>query len=319
MKVIDHIKAAKDETLFSIEILPPLRGQSIHDLFNVLEPLMDFKPPFMDVTYHREEYIYKEHDNGLLEKVMTRKRPGTVAICAALQNRFQVDAVPHIICGGFSKEDTEDALIDLNFLGIDNVLALRGDALKTDGKFIPHPDGNVYATDLIQQIMELNEGQYLHDSVKSPVKTNFSVGVAVYPEKHFEAPNLDSDLEILKKKIELGAEYAVTQMFFDNQKYFDFVDKVRAEGIDIPIIPGLKPLVTERHLSVLPSIFHLDLPAELVKRIEACKGDKKKIKEEGILWCIQQSKELKERGVPVLHYYTMSKSDVILKVASQVF
>jgi len=317
MKVTEHIRQAKD-TLFSIEILPPLKGHDIKSLFRAIEPLMEFKPSFIDVTYHREEFIYKSGPNGLLEKVATRKRPGTVAICAAIMNRFQVDAVPHIICGGFDKEETENALIDLHFLGIDNVLALRGDAVKAEGKFIPHPHGNAYATDLICQIQDLNKGKYLHDYVANGTPTNFSIGIAGYPEKHFDAPTLQADMDYLKKKIDLGSDYVVTQMFFDNQKYFDYVKKCKEMGIDAPIIPGLKPITTIKQITLLPSVFYIDLPEALLKELLKCKEDKE-VAEVGIEWCIQQSKELRAGGAPVLHYYTMSKSESIKRIAAGVF
>ncbi|MBV6647741.1 MAG: methylenetetrahydrofolate reductase [NAD(P)H] [Cyclobacteriaceae bacterium] len=317
MKVVDHIKSAKGKTLFSFEILPPVKGQSIQSIFDAIDPLMEFKPPFIDVTYHREEYVYKKHPNGLLEKVSTRKRPGTVGICSAIMNKYQVDAVPHIICGGFTKEETENALIDLDFLGVDNVLVLRGDAIKTEGSFVPEPDGHNYAVDLLQQVMGLNQGAYIHEEVQGS-KTNFCAGVAGYPEKHFEAPNLNADIRFLKQKIDLGAEYIVTQMFFDNSRYFEFVDKCRDAGITVPIIPGLKPLATKRQTTVLPSIFHVDLPEDLVNGVEKCK-DNAQVREVGVEWCIQQSKELQEKGVPCLHYYTMSKSASIKKIASALF
>ncbi len=318
MKVIDHINNAGGKTLFSIEILPPRKGEDMKTLFKALDPLVEFDPAFIDVTYHREEYVYRDLGNGLLKKQTTRKRPGTVGICAAIQNHYQVDAIPHLICGGFDKEETENALIDLSFLGIDNILALRGDAIKSEGRFIPHPEGNAYASDLIEQIMDMNKGKYLDDDLENPVHTNFSIGVAGYPEKHFEAPNLDSDLAYLKKKVDLGAEYIVTQMFFDNQKYFDFVEKCKEAGIHVPIIPGLKPFATKAQLNVLPSVFHIDLPSDLVKAVEQCKNNKE-VKDIGVEWCIQQSKELKEAGVPVLHYYTMSRSETTRRVAEQVF
>ncbi len=316
MKVTEHIKNAKD-TLFSIEVLPPLKGESINNLFSHIEPLMEFKPPFIDVTYHREEYVYRKRENGLLEKVTTRKRPGTVGICAAIMNRFKVDAVPHIICGGFTKEETENALIDLDFLGIDNVLALRGDAIKSEGSFIPDPNGNAYATDLVAQISDMNNGKYLYESADM-AKSDFCIGVAAYPEKHFEAPNLKTDLAFVKKKIDLGAEYIVTQMFFDNQKYFEFVDMCRKEGINVPIIPGLKPITTKKQLTILPSIFHIDLPEALADDLLKCKNNDE-VKQVGIEWCIQQSKELKAAGVPILHYYTMGKSETTYKIAKEIF
>lgn len=317
MRVVDHIKNAKGKTLFSFEILPPVKGQSIDSIFKAIDPLMEFNPPFIDVTYHREEYIYKKRDHGLLEKISTRKRPGTVGICAAIINRYQVDPVPHIICGGFSKEETENALIDLDFLGIDNVLVLRGDAIKSEGRFVPEEDGHNYASDLLQQVMDLNGGIYLNEEVEGST-TNFSIGVAGYPEKHFEAPNLNTDIKYLKKKIEMGAEYIVTQMFFDNSKYFEFVDKCRESGIEVPIIPGLKPLATEKQMTLLPSIFHVDLPEALTSEVEKCKNNQQ-IKEVGIEWCIEQSRELMKREVPCLHYYTMSKSAATKTIAQALF
>jgi len=317
MKVVDHIKNAK-QTLFSLEILPPLKGQDINSIFSAIEPLMEFKPPFIDVTYHREEYVYQKRENGLLEKVATKKRPGTVGICAAIMNRFHIDAVPHIICGGFTKEETENALIDLNFLGIDNVLALRGDAIKSEGTFVPEKDGNNYATDLIKQITNLNKGKYLFDDVENAAPSNFCIGVAGYPEKHFEAPNMKTDLKYLKQKVELGAEYIVTQMFFDNKKYFDFVKLCREEGITVPIFPGLKPLTTKKQLTILPSVFHIDIPEDLAEAVEKCKNNEE-VKKVGIEWSINQSKELKKNGVPILHYYSMSKSDSIKAIAEAVF
>ena len=262
MKVTDHL-AASDDTLFSFEILPPLKGKSIESIYDGIDPLMEFNPKFVNVTYHREEFIYKERENGLLEKIAIRKRPGTVGICAAIMNKYQVDAVPHLICGGFSREETENALIDLQFLGIDNVLALRGDSIKTESSFRPHKDGHSYAVELIEQIGEMNSGNYLMDDVNLE-PTNFCIGAAGYPEKHFEAMNLSTDLKYLKQKVEAGAEYIVTQMFFDNEKYFAFVDACRKEGINVPIIPGLKPMKTLRHISFLPKFFHIDYPLSLI-------------------------------------------------------
>ena len=317
MKVVEHIERAKGQTLFSFEILPPIKGQSVQSIFDAIDPLMEFKPPFIDVTYHREEYIYKKHQNGLLEKISTRKRPGTVGICAAIINRYDVDPVPHIICGGFSKEETENALIDLDFLGIDNVLVLRGDAIKSEGRFVPEEGGHHYASQLLQQVMDLNGGKYLHDEVEAS-KTNFSIGVAGYPEKHFEAPNLNTDIKYLKQKIEMGAEYIVTQMFFDNDKYFEFVEKCRLAGIKVPIIPGLKPLATKKQMTLLPSIFHVDLPEKLTNELDKCK-DNTQVKEVGIEWCISQSKELLEKNVPCLHYYTMSRSAATKTIAQELF
>lgn len=316
MKVIDHLNAA-NETLFSFEILPPLKGKSIHSIFDGIDPLMEFKPKFINVTYHREEYIYKERDNGLLEKIAIRKRPGTVGICAAIMNKYQVDAVPHLICGGFSKEETENALIDLQFLGIDNVLALRGDSIKTESNFKPHPNGHRYAVELIEQIQEMNSGNYLIDDIQLE-PTDFCIGAAGYPEKHFEAMNLTTDLQYLKAKVDAGASYIVTQMFFDNKKYFDFVLACRNIGIDVPIIPGLKPLKTLNHISFLPKFFHIDYPEELSKELLSCKSNAD-VEKVGVEWAIQQSKELKAAGVPCIHYYTMSNSEQVKKIAGEVF
>ena len=316
-KIVQHIAQAQ-QTLFSFEILPPLKGESIASIFKGIDPLMEFKPPFIDVTYHREEYVYKQRENGLLEKRTIRKRPGTVGICAAIMNRYQVDAVPHIICGGFTREETENALIDLAFLGIDNVLAMRGDAIKTEGTFKPEPDGHAYATELIEQIKNMNAGLYIDDEMERPVPTDFCIGVTGYPEKHFEAPSLKADIRFLKKKIELGGEYIVTQMFFDNQAYFNFVATCRAEGITVPIIPGLKPVTTKKQMTILPRIFNIDLPDELVQTLEGCKSDAD-ARQVGIEWTIQQSKELIAHGAPVLHYYSMGKSEAVKAIASQVF
>lgn len=317
-KIVDHIANAKGKTLFSCEILPPKRGEGIQTLFKNVEPLMDFKPAFVDVTYHREEFIFREHENGLLEKVAIKKRPGTVGICAALMNRFHIDTVPHIICGGFTKEETESALIDLQFLGIDNLLAIRGDAIKSESHFVPTPGGNTYASDLIGQISDMNSGNYLNDHIENSCPTDFCTGVAGYPEKHSESPNFNIDLDFLKKKIDMGAEYIVTQMFFDNSKYIDFVEKCRAHGIHVPIIPGLKPISTKTQLTILPSIFHIDVPSDLVEAVNGCK-DNTEVRQVGIEWAIDQSKELKKVGVPSLHYYSMGKSDNIVKIAKEIF
>ncbi|MBK0402626.1 methylenetetrahydrofolate reductase [NAD(P)H] [Adhaeribacter sp. BT258] len=317
MKVTEHFKNAQD-TLFSFEILPPLKGQTLKGLFDHIEPLMEFKPPFIDVTYHREEYVYKKRENGLLEKRSIRKRPGTVGICAAIQNHFNVDTVPHLICGGFSKEETENALIDMNFLGIDNVLALRGDCVKSETRFVPEPDGHHYASELVAQIAGMNRGRYLDEEQADCCNTDFCIGVAGYPEKHFEAPNAKADLRWLKKKVDLGAEYIVTQMFFDNKKYFDFVASCREAGITVPIIPGLKPITTKTQLNLLPSLFHLEIPDDLASALENCK-DNLEASQLGVEWAVQQSKELMQAGVPCLHFYSMGKSDAVRRIAEQLF
>ena len=318
MKIAEHIKNANGKPLFSVEILPPLKGQNINCTFKTLDPLVEMKPSFIDVTYHREEYIYKQKENGLLKQYQVRKRPGTVAICAAIQNHYKIDAVPHLICGGFTKEDTEDALIDLNFLGIDNVLVLRGDAIKSEKSFTPEPGGHSFASELIEQINGLNKGQYLDDEIQETNEMDFCIGIAGYPEKHFESPNLAMDMYYLKKKVELGADYIVTQMFFDNQKYFDFVNKCREMDINIPIIPGIKPLTTFGQLTSIPKNFYIDLPESLAMEVVKAK-DKEAIKEIGLEWCINQCKELLEFGVPGLHFYTMSNSGNTKKVANALF
>lgn len=318
MKVTEHLKNADGKTLFTIEILPPLKGENIKVLFDNIDPLMEFKPPFIDVTYHREEYVYKKKENGLLEKRSTRKRPGTVGICAAIQNKYKVDTVPHIICGGFTREETENALIDLHFLGIDNVLVLQGDAIKSESRFVPEPDGHRYASELLQQVVSMNKGLYLDEDMQNATPTNFCVGVAGYPEKHFSAPNLKNDLKYLKLKVDLGAEYIVTQMFFSNQKYFEFVEKCREAGINVPIIPGIKPITAKAQTNILPKTFHIDIPEELSDAVEKCK-DNAAVKEVGIEWTIEQSKELIKRGVPTLHFYSMGKSDPIYRIAKALF
>lgn len=317
MKITEHIKNSK-ETLFSFEILPPLKGENIKNLFSHIDPLMEFNPPFIDVTYHREEYVYKKRENDLLERKSIRKRPGTVGICAAIKNRYNIDAVPHMICGGFTKEETENALIDLDFLGIDNVLVLQGDAIKTEPMFVPEPEGHKYASELLCQVKKMNEGEYLDEELQHAAPTDFCIGVAAYPEKHYAAPNLKTDMKYLKMKVDMGAEYIVTQMFFDNQKYFDFVEKCRAFDINVPIIPGLKPITTKKQTTVLPRFFHIDLPEDLADEIDKC-SDNKAVKELGIEWAVQQSKELIEYGVPVLHYYSMGKSDPVYQIAKELF
>ncbi|WP_158825991.1 methylenetetrahydrofolate reductase [NAD(P)H] [Mucilaginibacter lacusdianchii] len=318
MKITEHIQNAKGKTLFSFELLPPIKGQSLQGIYNAIDPLMEFKPPFIDVTSSREDLVYKEQPNGLLEKVTYRKRPGTVAVCAAIMNKYKVDAVPHLLCGGFTKEETEYALIDLQFLGIDNVLVLRGDARKTDPGFIPTPGGHCYATELLEQVANMNNGVYLHEYQDSSMKSDFCIGVAAYPEKHFEAPNLKTDFKYLKQKVDGGAQFMVTQMFFDNSKYKAFVNQCRENGINIPIIPGLKPLTTAKQLINLPKIFHIDIPEDLCDAVHACKNDKE-VKEVGIEWMINQCKELVDFGVPVLHFYTMGNAEPTKRIAQAIF
>ncbi len=315
MKVIDHLRQAT-KTLVSFEVLPPLKGKGINAIYDHLDPLMEFKPSFINVTYHRSETMFKKKLDGTFEKVEVRKRPGTVGICAAIMNHYQIDAVPHLICGGFSKRETEDALIDLNFLGIDNVLVLRGDAAKNEASFEPHKDGNRYALDLLKQVGNLNLGIYQEEDIKNGGKTNFCMGVAGYPEKHFEAPNLETDMSFLKAKVDAGAEYIMTQMFFNNQKFFDFVKICRENGIDVPIIPGLKPITSKKQMTILPKTFHVDIPPELSAEITSAKTDEE-VEKIGTDWLVQQSKELREYGVPVLHYYTLGKPKVIWNVVKE--
>ncbi|OWP78265.1 methylenetetrahydrofolate reductase [NAD(P)H] [Flavobacterium oreochromis] len=318
MKVTEHIEKAKGKTQFSFEILPPLKGQNIQCIFDGIDPLMEFNPPFIDVTYHREEYEYKELQNGLLQKKIVKKRPGTVGICAGIQNRYNVDAIPHILCGGFTKEDTENLLIDLDFLGIDNVVALRGDAVKSEIYFKPEKEGNAYASELVAQISNLNNGIYLDSDLQNTNTTDFCIGVAGYPEKHMEAPSMDSDIHFMKQKIKNGADYIITQMFFDNQKFFEYVEKCRNAGITVPIIPGLKPIATKKQLNLIPHRFKVDLPDDLIMAVVKAK-DNEAVKQIGIEWCIQQSKELVKAGVPFLHYYSMGKAENIKAIAEEVF
>ncbi len=318
MKVTEHIARAGGKTLFSFELLPPLKGKSIHHLYEGIDPLMEFNPAFVNVTYHREEYIYKKCANGLLEKISIRKRPGTVGICAAIKSKYQVDTIPHLICGGFTKEETENALIDLSFLGIDNVLALRGDPIKSETHFTPEEGGHAHAVDLVKQITDLNKGKFLYEEVNQEMNTDFCIGVAGYPEKHFESPNMKTDLKYLKQKIDNGAHYIVTQLFYDNQKYFDFVEQCHSTGINVPIIPGLKPITSKRQLTFIPKFFHVNLPDELVDEIEKCQSDEA-VKQVGIEWGIKQSKELMQKGVPCIHYYTMGKSTAVKEIAKNVF
>ena len=317
MKVTDHILNAKGETLFSFELIPPVKGRNIQQLYNNIDPLMEFNPPFIDVTTSREEYVYLDRE-GLLDKKLTRMRPGTVGICASIKHKYHVDTVPHVLCGGFTKEETEYLLVDCHYLGIDNVMALRGDAMREQKYFEPTKGGHPYAVNLVKQIQHLNCGKYLHEVIETDDCANFCIGVAGYPEKHLEAPSLQSDLKRLKQKIDAGADYVVTQMFFDNKKFFEFVEAAREIGIHIPIIPGIKPIAVKRHFELLPQVFRIDLPQDLIDAVDDCK-DNKAVRQVGIEWAIQQSKELKDSGVPVLHYYSMGKSDNIQAIAKGVF
>jgi len=315
MKVTEHIEKSKGRTLFSVEILPPLKGQNIESTFKSLDPLMEFGIPFIDVTYHREEFEYREFPDGHLEKRIVKKRPGTVGICAAIQNRYKVDAIPHVLCGGFTREETENFLIDISFLGIDNVMALRGDAIKSESCFMPEKGGNKHANELVKQISDMNRGIYLDNELLDTSPTNFCIGVAGYPEKHIEAPSMESDIHFLKEKVRNGANYIITQMFFDNRKYFDFVERCRGEGISVPIIPGIKPIATKRQLNLLPLKFKVDLPDELVKMIIKAK-DEEEVRQIGVEWCVGQCRELIKEKVPVIHFYATGRAENIVQVCS---
>lgn len=318
MKVTEHIKRAGGKPLVSFEVLPPQKGKGIQSLYDHLDPLMEMKPAYINVTYHRSEHVFKKRNDGSFEKVVTRKRPGTESICAAIMNKYDVDTVPHLICGGFTINETEDALINLSYLGIDNVLALRGDAPKMETAFEPEPGGHIFAVDLLKQIRRMNDGVYIDDDLTNSKKTDFCIGVAGYPEKHFESPNFDRDIVFLKAKVDAGADYIVTQMFFDNSKYFKFVDACRSAGINVPIIPGLKPIYNRKQLNSLPKIFHIDIPFELCSEILKVEDDKavEKIGEE---WLLTQSQELLKAGVPVLHYYTLGKPKMVRNVVEKLF
>ncbi len=317
VKVSELLKNTK-KTLFSFEILPPLKGKSIQSIYDGIDPLMEFKPAFINVTYHREEFIYKKREKGYLEKFSIKKRPGTVGICAAISNKYHTPSVAHLICGGFSREETENALIDLNFLGVNNVLALRGDPIKTEQYFVAEPDGNEYAVDLVKQIINLNKGLYIEENIENASTTDFCIGVSGYPEKHSEAPNMKEDIAKLKAKIEAGAEYVVTQMFFNNQKFYDFVKICKENGINVPIVPGIKPIATKRQLQILPKLFHIDLPEELTEMVEKCESNEE-VRLVGEKWALKQCAELKEFGVPCIHFYTMGKSTAVRNIAKQLF
>ena len=318
MKITDHLKNANGKTLFSIEIIPPTKGTGIEDLYKNVDPLMEFKPPFIDVTTSREEYIYLDKGNGLMERKITRMRPGTLGICAAIQHKYNVDTAPHVLCGGFTKEETEYLLVDCMYLGIENVMALRGDAMKGEQYFEPTIGGHKNATDLVRQMNDLGRGKYLHDEKTCDENNKFCIGVAGYPEKHIEAPSMNYDLKWLKEKVDAGADYVVTQMFFDNKKFLEFVKSAREIGIKVPIIPGIKPIATKKQLQLLPQVFKIDLPEDLISAVENAK-DNSAVKQIGIEWTVNQCRELLDFSVPVLHFYSMGKSDNITKIARELF
>lgn len=316
-KIIDIIESRKSPFL-SLEILPPLKGNSIYKVFDIIDRLKKYDPQFVNITSHHSEYIYKPLPNGTHRRVSVVKRPGTVAISAAIQNRYGLIPVPHIICRGFTKEETEYALLDLNFLGINNLMLLRGDDRR---EFITNADKDSYhehATDLQEQVNLFNKGIGLEDMSIQGIETPFSYGMACYPEKHEEAPNMDSDIHYLKMKVDNGADYLITQMFYDNEKYFSFVDRCRDEGINVPIIPGIKPLYKRQQLTVLPKVFRTDIPEALASRIRECCDDVE-AKEIGIDWCFRQCEELINKGVPGIHFYTMGISDGVAKIAEKIF
>lgn len=309
MKVIEHYSEA-DEPLISFEIIPPKRGQSVKQVFDSLDQVMKYNPPFIDVTYHAAESHYEELSDGTIRRHIKRKRPGTIGLCAAIMHKYGVDPVPHLICEGFTKEETEDALIELNYLGIDNVLTVRGDAADKSTPRIKNGTFNKYAVDLVQQVKNMNSGKYLED-INNAQKTDFCVGVAGYPEKHFEAPNLDFDIQMLKNKVDKGGDYIVTQMFFDNDAFFHFVEKCRDAGIECPIVPGLKVMTRQKHLNFLPKFFHLNIPEALSEEVQA---NPTRAREIGVEWSAQQCTELLERGVPGLHFYIMGDPTPALDV-----
>ena len=320
MQVIDIINKALEgnTTRFGFELLPPLKGDGTKNVFDAIDPLMEFDPAYVNVTYHREDIKYVEKPGGLLEKRVVRRRPGTVGISAAIMKRYGIEAVPHLICGGQSKYDIEDALIDMDFLGVHNVLALRGDNMKGERAFTPNHDGHCYASELVRQISDMNNGIFVDGEVDECHHSEFCIGVAGYPEKHSESPNLDTDMRALKAKVDAGASYIVTQMSFDNSRIFSFIDRCRAAGIDVPVIPGIKPFSTKAQLALLPQTFHVDLPQDLVAAVEKCK-DNKEVRQIGVEWAVMQAKELKAAGLPVIHIYTMGKTDNVYNIARQVF
>ena len=320
MKVIDIINQAAQNSAprFTIELLPPLKGDGTQGVFSAIDTLVEYGPAYINVTFQREDEKLVEREDGLWERRVTRRRPGTVGISAAIMKRYGIETVPHLICGGLSRYDIEDALIDMDFLGIENVLALRGDSRRTERCFAPHPDGHAYADGLVRQIAAMNRGEFVDGEVENCHHSKFCIGVAGYPEKHSEAPNLATDIENLRRKIDAGAEYIVTQMCFDNQRIFEFIERCRAAGITVPIVPGLKPFTTKSQLTVLPQTFHVDLPEELVKAVSQCK-DNRAVKQVGIEWATMQARELKAAGLPVIHFYTMSRTDNVAEIVKNVF
>lgn len=317
MSVTDKIRNASGP-LFTFELLPPLKGHSIEKIYATIDMLMEFSPAYINFTSHRNETIYRERPDGLLEKRVVRKRPGTIALAAAVKYKYNIPVVPHILCGGFTKEETENVLIEMNFLGIDDVLALRGDPPRGSRAFIPEKRGHTYTNELVGQIVDMNRGKYLDESMENTAPTSFCIGVAGYPEKHFEAPNRQTDMENLKRKVDAGASYIVTQMFFDNSKFHRFVDECRKNGIEVPVIPGIKPISAMNDINLLPQTFHIDMPYDLVQALKQCRTDND-AREAGIEWAVMQSKELISSGVPGIHYYTLGRSDNVARIVKAAF
>ena len=318
MKVIDILNSSQ-KPFASFELVPPLKGSDVSRLYDSIDPLMQFQPPFINITCHRDEVEYVPNGDGSYRKMTLAKRPSTIAIVAAIMRRYpNLEIVPHVICGGASQSRVESELLDLHFLGIQNVVALRGDAIPGQRFFIPEPDGFSHSSELVAMIRHLNNGQYLDPTVKNGLSTDFCVGVAAYPEKHFEAANLDVDIQHLKQKVEAGADYIVTQMFFDNQQYFRFLDRLREAGITVPVIPGLKPISSQRQIDLLPRSFHIDIPQALVNEINKAKTADA-VYQVGIEWAIEQSRDLLAHGAPAIHYYTMAKPDNVCQIVEKVF
>ena len=317
MKVIDIIRESK-KPLFTFELLPPLKGKKIDSIFSAIDILREFDPAYINFTYHQQETVFKERADGLVERRIIRKRPGTIALSAAVKNKYDIEVVPHLLCGGFSKEETEDALIELHFLGIENVFALRGDPPRGEKRFIPHEHGHAHTNELIDQIEHMNRGIYLDDAVQNPDPTSFCIGAAGYPEKHSEAPNLEQDIRMLKRKVDAGADYIVTQMFFTNQYYVDFVARCREAGITVPIIPGIKPITLPSDIALLPQTFSIDLPKDLVEAVAGCRTNAE-VRDVGVEFAIRQSKGLLAAGAPGIHYYTLGRAKTIARIVKEVF
>ncbi|NMC42244.1 MAG: methylenetetrahydrofolate reductase [NAD(P)H] [Bacteroidales bacterium] len=317
MTVLELIKNAKGP-LFTFELLPPLKGHSIERIYSTIERLLEYNPAYINFTTHRNEIIYRERPDGLLEKKIVRLRPGTIALAASVKYKYNITVVPHILCGGFTKEETENALIEMKFLGINDVLALRGDPQKGSRVFIPEKNGHKHTSDLVKQISDMNRGVYLEESIENAEPASFCIGVAGYPEKHFEAPNRQVDIEYLKLKVDAGAHYIVTQMFFNNDRFCRFRDECRKAGIEVPIIPGIKPISALNDINLLPQTFHIEIPNDLFRAVKKCKNDEE-ARETGIEWAVQQSKELIKMGVPGIHYYTLGRSDNIARIVKSSF